>query len=442
MNQDDRYRTTSWDAGDVARRSGEPPRRAPAGGDRPPQSAAPGGEQNAPRSAAPATRKKKKRRKKRTNPLLAILLWLAIVGTSSAIFAAVGWMLANDFAALNKPPMETSFQVTEDFITEVTQEKQEDGSFKEVTHYDMERVAAELKKAGLIEYEWFFRLFAWFYHADTKLNTGTFTLNTEMDYMALVRSMRTTGGKTETVELTIPEGYSVKQIIELMAENGVGTVEKLTDTAANYKFENYVFVDNDNLGDASRLEGYLFPDTYEFYVGARPELAFNSMLSNFNKKVYGNDELEELYEASAYPFEEIITIASLIEKETDGSDRSNISSVIHNRLENEGETGHLLQIDAALVYAVGRPITQADYTSLDSPYNLYQHTGLPPTPISNPGLASIKAALSPAETGYYFYVLNPETKKHVFSETLSQHNKAVAAASEAAAKIAAEGEGN
>ncbi len=439
MNQDDRYRTTSWDAGDVARRSGEPPRRAPAGGDRPPQSAAPGGEQNAPRSAAPATRKKKKRRKKRTNPLLAILLWLAIVGTSSAIFAAVGWMLANDFAALNKPPMETSFQVTEDFIT---QEKQEDGSFKEVTHYDMERVAAELKKAGLIEYEWFFRLFAWFYHADTKLNTGTFTLNTEMDYMALVRSMRTTGGKTETVELTIPEGYSVKQIIELMAENGVGTVEKLTDTAANYKFENYVFVDNDNLGDASRLEGYLFPDTYEFYVGARPELAFSSMLSNFNKKVYGNDELEELYEASAYPFEEIITIASLIEKETDGSDRSNISSVIHNRLENEGETGHLLQIDAALVYAVGRPITQADYTSLDSPYNLYQHTGLPPTPISNPGLASIKAALSPAETGYYFYVLNPETKKHVFSETLSQHNKAVAAASEAAAKIAAEGEGN
>ena len=74
--------------------------------------------------------------------------------------------------------------------------------------------------------------------------------------------------------------------------------------------------------------------------------------------------------------------------------------------------------------------------------SLYQHTGLPPTPISNPGLASIKAALSPAETNYYFYVLNPETKKHVFSETLNQHNKAVAEASEAAARIAAEGEGN
>ena len=150
---------------------------------------------------------------------MAILLWLAIVGTSSAIFAAVGWMLANDFAALNKPPMETSFQVTEDFITEVTQEKQEDGSTKEVTHYDMKKVSASLKEQGLIEYDWFFRLFAWFSHADTKLTTGTFVLSTEMDYMALIRSMRTSGGKTETVTVTIPEGYTVRQIIDLLAAN-------------------------------------------------------------------------------------------------------------------------------------------------------------------------------------------------------------------------------
>ncbi len=279
--------------------------------------------------------------------------------------------------------------------------------------------------------------FAWFYHADTKVSQGAFLLNTEMDYMALIRSMRTTGGKTETVDITIPEGYNVKQIIELLAENGVGTVEDLTETASSYEFDEYVFVDNENLGSVSRLEGYLFPDTYQFYVGARTELAFDSMLSNFNKKVYGNDELEELLETSPYKFEEIIAIASLIEKETDGSDRSDISSVIHNRLENTGETGNLLQIDASLVYAAGRPITQEDYATLDSPYNLYQHTGLPPTPIANPGLASIKAALSPADTNYYFYVLNPETKKHVFSETLAQHNKAVAAAAEAASRIAA-----
>ena len=356
---------------------------------------------------------------------------MVIVAASSAIAAAVGWMLANDFAALNKEHLEASIQITEDYIAEVAKEEQEDGSVKEVTHYNMEMVAAELKEMGLIEYDWFFRIFAKFTHADTKLNLGTFVLNTDMDYMALVRNMRVTGGKTETVEVTIPEGYTVRQIIDLLAENKVGSVEDLTDTAANYVFGNYDFVDNTNLGDVSRLEGFLFPDTYEFYVGARTELAFASMLSNFNNQVYTDEDMQELLDGSDYDLKQILTIASLIERETDGSDRSNISSVIHNRLEKGGETGRLLQIDAALVYAAGRTITQEDYTGLDSPYNLYLHEGLPPTPIANPGLASIRAALQPADTNYYFYVLVGE--KHVFSETLAEHNKNVAAAAAAQA---------
>ncbi|MDE7218556.1 MAG: endolytic transglycosylase MltG [Oscillospiraceae bacterium] len=417
MNQDDRYHTTSWDGDEMARRAEETGYAA-------------AGEHSAARPAG--QKRKKKRKKKRTNPLLAILLWVAIVGASSAIFAAVGWMLANDFAALNKPMKEVSFQVTEDFIAEVREEKQEDGSTKEVTYYDMAKVAQALKEEGLIEYDWFFRIFCKFYHADTKLTTGTFSLNTEMDYMALVRSMRTAGGKTETVNVTIPEGYTVAQIIDLLAENGVGTVEALTDTAANYEFDSYVFVNNEDLGDPRRLEGYLFPDTYEFYVGARTELAFNSILSNFQNKVYANEDLADLFAESAYSTEEIITMASLIERETDGTDRRNISSVIHNRLEKGGETGRLLQIDASLVYAAGRAITQDDYTSLDSPYNLYLHEGLPPTPIANPGLAAIQAALDPADTSYYFYVLVGD--KHVFSETLAEHNRNVAAAAEAAAQ--------
>ncbi len=425
MNQDDRYKTASWDGDEVSRQTGGTGAPHPAGEDR--------HAEERPRPAGTG-KKKKKRKKKRTNPLLAILLWVVIVAASSSICAAVGWMLANDFAALNKPPLEASIQITEAYVSSVDQEKQEDGSVKEVTHYDMEKVAGELKEKGLIEYDWFFRLFAWFSHADHKLTQGTFVLNTDMDYMALIRGMRTTGGKTETVELTIPEGYSVKQIIDLLAENGVGTVEKLTDTAANYQFDSgsYPFLDSENLGDISRLEGYLFPDTYEFYVGARTELAFGSMLSNFKNKVYGEEDFQELLDESDYDLRQILTIASLIERETDGSDRSNISSVIHNRLERGGETGRLLQIDAALVYAAGRPITQEDYTGLASPYNLYLHEGLPPTPIANPGMASIRAALSPADTDYYFYVLVGD--KHVFSETLAEHNKNVAKAAEAAAQ--------
>ena len=178
-------------------------------------------------------------------------------------------------------------------------------------------------------------------------------------------------------------------------------------------------------------EGYLYPDTYNFYVGGNVDLAFDSMLKNFNTKVYENEDFAALFEASDYSFQEIITIASLIEKETDGTDRENIASVIYNRLENAGETAYYLQIDASLVYAAGRPVTQADYETLDSPYNLYQHTGLPPTPIANPGSASIKAALQPADTDYYYYVLGADGT-HVFSRTLKEHEKAKAAAEAAA----------
>ena len=228
--------------------------------------------------------------------------------------------------------------------------------------------------------------------------------------------------------LTIPEGYTVQQIIDLMEKNGVGTKEGLTETAENYVFDDFDFIDNENLGSISRLEGYLFPDTYNFYVGGRAELAFTSMLNNFENKVYNNDDLSDLiavYQDAGYNLKSIITIASLIEKETDGEDRDKIASVIYNRLTNAAETNYLLQIDAALVYAAGREITQADYTELDSPYNLYRNAGLPPTPIANPGIASISAALQPAQTNYYFYVRGADGK-HIFNETLAQHNAAVA----------------
>lgn len=398
MTNDDRYHTTSWDARQVqsqsgGQRGGEPPK------------------------------KKKKKAKRRMNPLLAVVLWVVFVVAASYLLASMGWKWANDLCALNKEYREAEIEVTEEWVDRVETVTDEDGSTQTVTYYDMKKAAEELKDSGLIEYKWLFRLFAWAYKGDQKINTGTYSLNSDMDYMALIRGMRSSGGAAVTVEVTIPEGYSVQQIIDLMVSNGVASVEDLTDAAANYEFQDYAFLDDDELGSISRLEGYLFPDTYDFYVGANPVYALDAMLSNFNRRVYNNEDLATLFEeaeARGYGFDEVITIASLIEKETDGSDREKIASVIYNRLENAGETAYLLQIDAALVYAAGREITQADYTDLDSPYNLYLHTGLPPTAIANPGLASIKAALQPADTNYYFYVLG-EDGKHIFNETLAGH---------------------
>lgn len=424
MNNEDRYHTTSWDGGQVRRE--EPAPHPSAQKSRQAGSGGTGG---------------RKKKKKRGNPLLNILLWLVIVAVSSAILAGVGWMLANDLCALNKTPAneepkEITVKVEEAWHTgtETFTKKDKNNEEKEYTAetYDMKQVASMLKEEGLIEYEWFFRLFSWVMHGERKVGAGSYKLNTDMDYRALIYGMMP-GGDTEvaeTVDVTIPEGYNVSQIIALLAEKGISTEEKLTDAAANHVFEGYGFVDNENLGSVTRLEGYLYPDTYNFYVGRDPALAFNAMLNNFKKQIYTDSEISGLlsdWEESGYSFSDIITIASLIEKETDGTDRDKIASVIYNRLKNAGETNYLLQIDAALVYAAGRPITQADYTDLDSPYNLYQHTGLPPTPIANPGRQSILAALQPASTNYYFYVLDGKT--HVFSETLAQHQKAVAAAS-------------
>ena len=140
------------------------------------------------------------------------------------------------------------------------------------------------------------------------------------------------------------------------------------------------------------------------------------MLSNFSAKM--SDELMDEVDASEYSLAQIVTIASLIEKETDGHDQANIASVIYNRLHNAGETAYLLQIDASVIYGLGDRYTgrltqtELDY---DTPYNLHIHQGLPPTPIANPGLASIKAALEPAQTNYYFYALGKDGAHHFFA---------------------------
>ena len=411
MSNEDRYHTTSWDGGQVRRQAaGEPSQPSrPSGGSG-----------------------KKKAKKKRTNPFLALLLWVVVVIASSVILAGVGWMLANDLCAFTGADQDVEVVVPAEWFTTTTV-TDEDGNTEEVSLCDIGQVADALQDAGLIQYKWLFRLFAWVYDADEKIYQGAYVLNTNMDYMALVRGMRSTGSSAVTVEVSIPEGYNTQQIFQLLSENGVAPVEELEEAAANYEFVDYAFLDSDLLGDVRRVEGYLYPDTYQFYVGRSAVAALDSMLSNFNSRVYSNGELTPLFEEAAargYDFSDIITIASLIEEETDGTDRDKIASVIYNRLERPGETGGLLQIDAALVYAAGRAITQEDYTTLDSPYNLYQHTGLPPTAISNPGMSSITAALQPAETDYYYYVLGADGK-HVFSETLSEHQQNVAAASAA-----------
>lgn len=340
-----------------------------------------------------------RRRKKRSGLSGAAIYAIFVIGVS-ALLACIGWVAANDVLALNKPEKTATITITND------------DSFGDV--------AEKLKDEGLIEYKFLFNLFATFTRSKDDVVAGTFTLNTDMDYRALLSGMSANSATRATVTVTIPEGYTVDQIFTLLEEKGVASVEDLQDMAANHDYA-FSFLQDLELGDYHRLEGYLYPDTYEFTTPQNPLYVINKMLVRFDEQF--TDAMRQEVADSGRTIHEIITIASMIEKETDGNDRADIASVIYNRLNNpsSGTQGYL-QIDATLAYINGGKVpTEAD-KSIDSPYNTYLYKGLPAGPISNPGLESIKAAMNPNRTSYYYYALGDDGVHHFFKTRREQQN--------------------
>ena len=361
-------------------------------------------------SGQPRPRKKSARRRSTAARVAGSFLYVLLVIGASGVLATVGWVWACDLLGLNK-----EFISTEIIIDDSTQ---------------FDAVVDTLEKEGLIEYKFLFKLYAWFSHAENKIAPGTYELNTEMDYHALVSNMGSSSASRKTADITIKEGLTIDQVFELLDSRGVTSVDKLQDMAANYDY-GFDWLRDRPLGDYHRLEGYLFPDTYTFELGENPKYVINKMLVNFDAKM---DEYMANYtgEEAQYSLHDIVTIASMIEKETDGTnndernDYKSIASVIYNRLENpEAETVGYLQIDATLVYLNGGKVPTVADRAIDSPYNTYLYKGLPAGPISNPGMTSLLAAMNPADSKYYYYVLNPETNQHEYSRTYAEHEALV-----------------
>ena len=356
--------------------------------------------------------------------LISTVIWLALIIAIGVSLGRLLWVCASDVLAFGR----------EDKVVTITIEQDD----------TIDDIADKLYQAGLIRYRSIFKLYAQLAVDDGDISTGTFELNTLYDYHALVGGMSSSSSYRSVVEdVLIPEGYNCRQIFELLEAKGICTVAELEEYAANGEFSDFWFLEGVQRGDKYCLEGYLFPDTYDFYAGSTPREALGKMLTGFNNRVTEEytqqltslnahisakmraDGRSEQYIADhQFTFRDVITVASLIEKETSSANESyTIASVIYNRLFSWGSTPAYLNIDAAIIYATGDP-DNID-TSIDHPYNTYKHTGLTPGPITNPGLDSIKAALTPAETKYFYYVLNPATGKHVFSRTLEEHEKYV-----------------
>ena len=341
------------------------------------------------------------------------LIYFAFVVSISIILACVGWMAASDVLALNKEPVTATVTLDKAEFKDVTISYTDaEGNAKERSGHQVSvgYVAKQLKDAGIIKYKGLFELYCSVSHAKTKIDPGTYELSTNYDYRALVKKMQVGSGAMVTTKVTIPEGYTMEQIFHKLEDENVCSYDDLMDAAANYSY-NYSFIDQSMQGDAKRLEGFLFPDTYEFYQGMQASSAINKFLENFHDRLTA--EMLEKADERGMTMQEVVTVASMIEKEAANDDeRAMIAAVIYNRI----EAGMPLQIDSTIMYVLPehKDVLTVEDTKIDSPYNTYQNKGMPPTPIANPGLASIKATLSPASTQALYYALDAESGTHKF----------------------------
>lgn len=342
--------------------------------------------------------------------LAATAIWLVIIIAIGVSIGRLVWLCASDVLAFGREPINVSITI-------------EEGDSNEV-------IAQKLKDAGLIKYTGLFSFYADFTDAQEKIRPGTYTFKATSDdgetivydYMALVTVMSPRTGSLVIVEdLRIPEGYTCAQIFQLLEDKNVCTVAELEAYAASGELDRYWFLEGVERGHKYCLEGYLFPDTYDFYENDEPERVLEKMLDAFDA-AFTSVMKEDLEKLDGYTLRQAIIIASMIEKETANNAESfTVSSVIYNRLNHSSEYPYL-NIDATIVYALGgkSDLTEEDL-KIDSPYNTYTNKGLPPGPISNPSQNSIAAALDPEDTDYYYYALDPKSNAHHFSKTYKEH---------------------
>lgn len=337
--------------------------------------------------------------------ILVTFVWLALILAIGVTAGRMLWVCAADVLAFGR----------EDQVVTITIYESD----------TMDDIIEKLYSNGLIRYRSLFQLYASISDAEEDIQPGIYDLNTRYDYHALVNSMSPSSSRS-VVQLTIPEGYTCQQIFALLEENRVCTAVDIGAYAVDGELDDYWFLENVERGSEYCLEGFLFPDTYQFYQNSTPREALEKMLDNF--EVRFNEEMRAQIETlnanvtgGGYTVREVVIVASLIEREAAApSEAAAIAGVIYNRLFRWGDTPAYLNIDAALVYAQGGDNQTID-TTLDSPYNTYTHVGLTPTPIANPGLSSLEAALNPETHDYYYYVLNPSTGMHQFSTTYEEH---------------------
>ena len=274
------------------------------------------------------------------------------------------------------------------------------------------QAAARLQAAQVIRHSWTVRLWARWWGLDRQLRSGDYSFDHALTPIEALQVLRSPGAGRHRV--TIPEGSTVVDVAQALASACFGGADQFVCVARDPSF--LLSLDL----PASGLEGYLFPDTYAFTWSTNPVDILTAMVARFREQAAG---LEEQRVAAGLSTHEMVTVASIIEKETGlGPERALVSAVFRNRL----RTGMPLQADPTAVYGrESHVVPSATDLDLDSPYNTYLHEGLPPGPICNPGRAALEAALAPASVDYLYFVARADGT-HAFARTHAEHNRNVA----------------
>jgi UPF0755 protein len=271
-------------------------------------------------------------------------------------------------------------------------------------------IARLLDKAGTVRSATGFIILARVKGHSESLKPGAYELSPAMTPDQIMSTI--VRGDVYARWVTFPEGFTVWQMAQRLEAEGLADAERFFTLARTSGFT----LKTGFPIPGETLEGYLFPDSYLVPVGATEEIIIKQMLDTFDRRV------TPLMAGSRMSLHQVVTLASLIEREAQvPKDRQLISSVLQNRLSR----GMKLECDATVLYALGRHKTRVLYRDLkvDSPYNTYLYRGLPPGPIANPGLASIKAALNPASADFLYYTAKVDGS-HIFTRTLADHVQA------------------
>lgn len=268
--------------------------------------------------------------------------------------------------------------------------------------YNSTQIRQLLEEEGVIRpHNYLFQVITKFMKTDALLQSGEYRFSSAQNLVQIIEQL--IRGRVMLYRITIPEGFQAKQIARLLADREIVDYEVFLK-----------FIKEEN----QYREGYLFPDTYEFPKNIGAENVLKLMQKNFEDVVYKHINPEQNFPAGL-SFHQIIILASIIEKEAQGTeDKPRIASVFYNRLSE----GMFLQSCATIQYLLDKPqerLTEQDLT-IESPFNTYLYPGLPPKPICNPGLESILAAVHPTEEDYFYFVLGKDGK-HVFSRTYQEH---------------------